>query len=109
MQCYAIHAQFPDRRMTDQRIFQRLHSQLRKTRSFHVTRHEDGRRRVPSPSLEESVLNVMTDRLESRTRAVAYDICTIETESLKYNDMGLIRGPVNGENKYTSDPLINIH
>ncbi|GFS75702.1 hypothetical protein TNCV_3424491 [Trichonephila clavipes] len=34
---------------------------------------------------------------------------SIETESLKYNDTGLIRGPVNGENKYPSDPLINIH
>ncbi|GFV46903.1 hypothetical protein TNCV_1270211 [Trichonephila clavipes] len=34
---------------------------------------------------------------------------SIETESLKYNDMELIRGPVNGENKYPSDPLITIH
>ncbi|GFV00257.1 hypothetical protein TNCV_2120591 [Trichonephila clavipes] len=34
---------------------------------------------------------------------------SIETESLKYNDMGLLRGPVNEENKYPSDPLINIH
>ncbi|GFS72371.1 branched-chain-amino-acid aminotransferase, cytosolic [Trichonephila clavipes] len=34
---------------------------------------------------------------------------SIETESLKYNDMGLIQCPVNGENKYPSDPLINIH
>ncbi|GFY33678.1 hypothetical protein TNCV_4593901 [Trichonephila clavipes] len=33
---------------------------------------------------------------------------SIETESLKCNDMGFIRGPVNVGNKYPSDPLINI-
>ncbi|GFV49850.1 hypothetical protein TNCV_1391321 [Trichonephila clavipes] len=31
---------------------------------------------------------------------------SMETESLKYNDRGLMRGSVNGENKYPSDPLI---
>ncbi|GFW30789.1 hypothetical protein TNCV_4089091 [Trichonephila clavipes] len=43
------------------------------TRSFHVTRHDAGRRRaVTSSSLEESLLNVVTDRPESSTRAVAH-------------------------------------
>ncbi|GFW94398.1 uncharacterized protein TNCV_1433331 [Trichonephila clavipes] len=40
------HVQFPDRRMLDQRIFQRLHRQLRETRSFYVSRHNAGRRRA---------------------------------------------------------------
>ncbi|GFW30616.1 hypothetical protein TNCV_455541 [Trichonephila clavipes] len=54
------HPQFPDRRMSKQRIFQRLLRQLREVRSFHVTRHDDGRRRaVRSPSLEESISNVV--------------------------------------------------
>ncbi|GFT29017.1 hypothetical protein TNCV_3586681 [Trichonephila clavipes] len=36
------------------RIFQRLHRQLRETRSFYVTRHEAGRRRaVRSPRLKK--------------------------------------------------------
>ncbi|GFV98668.1 hypothetical protein TNCV_1453541 [Trichonephila clavipes] len=34
---------------------------------------------------------------------------SIETESLKYNDMGLLRGPVNREKIYPSNSLINIH
>ncbi|GFU41989.1 hypothetical protein TNCV_4676871 [Trichonephila clavipes] len=59
--------------MLDHRIFQRLHRQLRETRSFHVPRHDAGRRRtVPSPSLEESILNAVADRPESSTRAVDY-------------------------------------
>ncbi|GFU96735.1 hypothetical protein TNCV_839601 [Trichonephila clavipes] len=33
---------FPDRRMPDHRIFQRLHRQLSEPRSFHVTRHDAG-------------------------------------------------------------------
>ncbi|GFW57895.1 uncharacterized protein TNCV_1418421 [Trichonephila clavipes] len=66
------HSQFPDQRMPDHRTFQRLHRQLRETRSFHVTRHDAGRRRpVRSSSLEESLLNVVTDRPELSTRAVA--------------------------------------
>ncbi|GFY06617.1 DUF4817 domain-containing protein [Trichonephila clavipes] len=69
------HAQFPDRRMPDPRIFQWLHRQLRETRSFHVTRHNAGRRRaVLSPSLKESILNVVADRPESSTRAVAHHV-----------------------------------
>ncbi|GFS73170.1 uncharacterized protein TNCV_687201 [Trichonephila clavipes] len=60
-----FHAQFPDRRMPDQRIFQRLHRQLCETRSFDVTRHDAGRRRaVRRPRLEESILNVVADRPE---------------------------------------------
>ncbi|GFX54799.1 hypothetical protein TNCV_2556851 [Trichonephila clavipes] len=47
-------------------IFQRLLRQLRETRLFHVTRHDAGRRRpVRSPSLEESILNVVANRSES--------------------------------------------
>ncbi|GFV45309.1 uncharacterized protein TNCV_2037621 [Trichonephila clavipes] len=61
--------------MPDHRIFQLLHCQLRETRSFHVTRDDAGRRRaVSSPSLEESILNAVTDRPESSTRAVAHHV-----------------------------------
>ncbi|GFU69928.1 hypothetical protein TNCV_3348531 [Trichonephila clavipes] len=63
------HAQFPDRQRPDHRSFQRLHHQLRETRSFHVTRHEVGQR-----SLEESILNVVADRLQTSTRAVAHHV-----------------------------------
>ncbi|GFW29213.1 hypothetical protein TNCV_4132872 [Trichonephila clavipes] len=53
----------------------RLHRQLRETCSFHVTRYDAGRRRaVPSPSLEEDILNVVADRPESSTRAVAHHL-----------------------------------
>ncbi|GFY28532.1 hypothetical protein TNCV_4149631 [Trichonephila clavipes] len=46
---------------------------LRDTRSFYVTRHNAGRQRaVRSPSLEESILNVVAVRPESSTRAVAH-------------------------------------
>ncbi|GFX95751.1 hypothetical protein TNCV_4886771 [Trichonephila clavipes] len=52
-----------------------LHLQLRGTRSFHITRHDAGRRRaVRSPSLEGSILNVVADRRESITRAVAHHL-----------------------------------
>ncbi|GFU19360.1 hypothetical protein TNCV_3032761 [Trichonephila clavipes] len=37
------HVLFPDRRMLDHRIFQRLHRLLQETCSFHVTRHDAGR------------------------------------------------------------------
>ncbi|GFV65215.1 hypothetical protein TNCV_3683121 [Trichonephila clavipes] len=58
--------------MPDHRIFQRLLCQLRATRSFHVTRHDAGRlRAVRSLSLEERILNVVSGRPESSTRAVA--------------------------------------
>ncbi|GFX13156.1 hypothetical protein TNCV_2989201 [Trichonephila clavipes] len=53
------HAQFPDRRLQDHRTLQRLHRQLRETRSLPVTRHEAGQQRaVRSPILKESILNV---------------------------------------------------
>ncbi|GFW41276.1 uncharacterized protein TNCV_1002691 [Trichonephila clavipes] len=69
------HVQFPVRRKPDHRIFQRLHRQFRETRSFYVTRHDAGRRRtVRSPSLEENTLNVVVDRFESSTRAVAHHV-----------------------------------
>ncbi|GFU91592.1 uncharacterized protein TNCV_2543561 [Trichonephila clavipes] len=67
------HAQFPERRMPDHRIFQRSYRQLNETCSFHVTRHDAGRQRaVRSPSLEESILNGAADRPESSTRAIAH-------------------------------------
>ncbi|GFY06540.1 hypothetical protein TNCV_3523961 [Trichonephila clavipes] len=57
------HVQFPDRRMPDCRIFQLLHRQLCKTRSFPVTKHDAVQRRAKrSPSLEERILNVVADR-----------------------------------------------
>ncbi|GFX59775.1 hypothetical protein TNCV_1778141 [Trichonephila clavipes] len=56
---------FPDRQMPDHRIVQRLHRQLRGTRSFYVTRHDAGQRKVEhSSSLEERILNVVADRPE---------------------------------------------
>ncbi|GFT08542.1 uncharacterized protein TNCV_5024401 [Trichonephila clavipes] len=67
--------QFPDVRILDQRMFQRLHSQLRDTRSFYVPRHDACQRRaVRCLSLEESILNVVPDRPESSTRAVAHHV-----------------------------------
>ncbi|GFT40633.1 hypothetical protein TNCV_3008071 [Trichonephila clavipes] len=61
-------AQFPDRRMPDNRIFQLLHRELSEKRSFYVPRRDaDRRRAVPSPSLEESTLNVVADRPKSST------------------------------------------
>ncbi|GFX12701.1 hypothetical protein TNCV_3158221 [Trichonephila clavipes] len=44
-----------------------------------------------------------------KERKVPIKPVSIEMEPLKYNDMGLIRELVNEENKYPSDPLINIH
>ncbi|GFV74135.1 hypothetical protein TNCV_4510411 [Trichonephila clavipes] len=59
--------------MPNHRIFQRLHRQLRETRSVQVTRHDAGRQRaVGSTSLEESILNVVAVRSESSTRVVAH-------------------------------------
>ncbi|GFV50576.1 DUF4817 domain-containing protein [Trichonephila clavipes] len=67
------HAQFPDRRMPDHRIFQRLYRQFHETRSFHVTRHDAGRRRtVRIQSPKESILNVVAS--ESESRAVAHHV-----------------------------------
>ncbi|PRD27373.1 UNVERIFIED_CONTAM: hypothetical protein NCL1_35529 [Trichonephila clavipes] len=67
--------------MPDHRSFQRLHRQLRETHSFHITRHDAGRRRaVSSPGQEESILNVVADRPESSTRTVAHHTASI----LKY-------------------------
>ncbi|GFV62324.1 uncharacterized protein TNCV_1131071 [Trichonephila clavipes] len=63
---------FSGRRISDHRIFQRLHRQLREACSFHVTRHDAGRRKaVRSPSLEGSILNVVVDRPELNTRHAA--------------------------------------
>ncbi|GFX90018.1 hypothetical protein TNCV_887161 [Trichonephila clavipes] len=56
------HGEFSDRRIPDHRSFQRLHRQLRETRSFYVTKHNGGRQRaVRSPSPEEIILNVVSD------------------------------------------------
>ncbi|GFU50239.1 uncharacterized protein TNCV_300741 [Trichonephila clavipes] len=69
------HAQFPDQRLPDHRIFQQFHRQLREIGSFHVTRHDAGRQSpVHSPSLEESILILVADRPESSTRAVVHPI-----------------------------------
>ncbi|GFU79418.1 hypothetical protein TNCV_871891 [Trichonephila clavipes] len=63
------HAQFPDRQMPHHRIFQLLLRQLREPRLFYVTKHDACRRRaVPSPSMEESILNLVADGPESNTR-----------------------------------------
>ncbi|GFT29043.1 uncharacterized protein TNCV_3586921 [Trichonephila clavipes] len=83
---------FPDRRMPDHRIFQWLHRQLRETRSFHVSRHDaDRRRAVSSPSLVESMLNVVADRPESTTTAVTH----YRVQALNPEDY-LLRLPVEG-------------
>ncbi|GFV11102.1 uncharacterized protein TNCV_2718461 [Trichonephila clavipes] len=61
--------------MPDHRILQRLHRQLREMRSFHVTRHDAGRKRAVRSSIRgESILNVVAVRPESSTRAVAHHI-----------------------------------
>ncbi|GFT40112.1 uncharacterized protein TNCV_2171221 [Trichonephila clavipes] len=69
------HTLFPDRRMPDHRIFQWLHRHIRETRLFYARRHDAGRRRaVRSSSLEEGIWNVVPDRSESCTRAVAHHV-----------------------------------
>ncbi|GFW37268.1 hypothetical protein TNCV_2632521 [Trichonephila clavipes] len=65
------HAKFPDRR--SQKFSAITSSTSRNTRSFYVIRHDAGRQTaVRSPSLEESILNVVDVRPESSTRAVGY-------------------------------------
>ncbi|GFV32506.1 hypothetical protein TNCV_1677921 [Trichonephila clavipes] len=50
-----------------------LHRRLCEARSFYVTRYDAGRQKaVLSPSLEESILNVVADRAELSTTAVAH-------------------------------------
>ncbi|GFX20930.1 uncharacterized protein TNCV_79851 [Trichonephila clavipes] len=86
------HAQFHDQQMPDHRVFQRLHRQLRETSTFHVTRHAaDRRSAVRRPTLEEIILNVVSDRPESSTRSVAHD----RVQALNPADY-LLRLPVNG-------------
>ncbi|GFS77544.1 hypothetical protein TNCV_320991 [Trichonephila clavipes] len=55
--------------MPDHRTFQWLHRQL-ETGTFHVTRHAAAH----ISSLEESTLNVVADRSESSTTAVAHHV-----------------------------------
>ncbi|GFV96197.1 hypothetical protein TNCV_1871571 [Trichonephila clavipes] len=51
--------------MPDHRVFQWLHGQLHETRSFHVTRHDDGRRRaIRNSTLEGSILKIAAYRPE---------------------------------------------
>lgn len=65
-------AQFPDRRMPDHRMFQRLHRQLCETGSFLSTRHTAGRPTyVRSPSLEETILNIVNERPSLSTRGIS--------------------------------------
>ncbi|GFS94063.1 hypothetical protein TNCV_1810841 [Trichonephila clavipes] len=79
------HAQLLGRRMPDHRIFHWLHRKLRKTRSFHVNKHDAGRRRaVGSPSLEESILNVVPDRPESSVRRARWPFRTLYCLSFKH-------------------------
>ncbi|GFW25672.1 uncharacterized protein TNCV_1309331 [Trichonephila clavipes] len=71
------HAQFSNQRMHGRRIFKQLHRQLHETHSFHVIIHSTSddagqRKAIRCPSLEESILNVVADRPESSTRAVAH-------------------------------------
>ncbi|GFX36147.1 hypothetical protein TNCV_4216691 [Trichonephila clavipes] len=49
------HTQCPDRCVPDHRIFKQLHRKLRETGSFHVTRHNAGRRRA----VRELMVNVI--------------------------------------------------
>ncbi|GFW06810.1 uncharacterized protein TNCV_3289101 [Trichonephila clavipes] len=61
--------------MPDHRTFQWLQRQHRETRSFHVNKYDAGRRRaVRSSNLEENILNIVADRPESSTRAVAHHL-----------------------------------
>ncbi|GFW43322.1 uncharacterized protein TNCV_2923701 [Trichonephila clavipes] len=57
--------------MPNHKIFQRLHRKFRETRSFHVTKHDAGRRRfVRSSCLKESNFSIMADRPKPSVRAV---------------------------------------
>ncbi|GFU72436.1 hypothetical protein TNCV_3573851 [Trichonephila clavipes] len=59
--------------VNEYRIRKFFSRQLRETGSFHLTRHDASRQStVRSPRLEESILNVVADRPESSTRAVAH-------------------------------------
>ncbi|GFT57941.1 hypothetical protein TNCV_2768491 [Trichonephila clavipes] len=62
--------------------------QLRETGSFHVSRHDAGRRNT---SREESILNIPTDRLESSTRTVTYHVNNIFPSLAAIEDMMLFR------------------
>ncbi|GFU71652.1 hypothetical protein TNCV_3035921 [Trichonephila clavipes] len=68
------HELFPDQPMPHHRIFLRLHRQIPDT-FFLVTRYDAGQRRaVYSPSLEESLFNVVADTPESSTKVVAHHV-----------------------------------
>ncbi|GFS74556.1 hypothetical protein TNCV_458811 [Trichonephila clavipes] len=58
-----------------------------------------------------AVLSIDTDKVlfRSDVEMVQKLSVSVEAESWKYNDMGLIRVPVNGKNKYPSESTINIH
>ena len=73
MAAQIFQAQCPNRQMPDHSIFQLLHRQLSETDSFHLTKHEGGRRRtILSPRLEESIFNIVADEPKSSTRAVTH-------------------------------------
>ncbi|GFV24666.1 transposable element Tc3 transposase [Trichonephila clavipes] len=78
---------------------------------------EDNIRRVIAdirPQMLEKVIENWTSRLDcirasrgSPMPEIIFKIfVSIETESLKYDDMGLTRGLLYGEDKYPSDPLL---
>ncbi|GFV53181.1 hypothetical protein TNCV_2101051 [Trichonephila clavipes] len=73
--------------MKNHRIFQRLYRQPREMLSFHVIRHDVVRQRaVRSPSLEESILNVVAVRPMSITRNVTHHGCG--SRVVKVSDQG---------------------
>ncbi|GFS57346.1 uncharacterized protein TNCV_492081 [Trichonephila clavipes] len=113
------HAQFPDRRMPDHRIFQWLVHQL--VKQVRTTRYDAGQRKVVrSPSLEGSTLNVMADRPESNTSVVVHPlsvshqtVCTVlKGHRLHFRrvkalnpDRYLLRLPVGGTAMYATAGL----
>ncbi|GFV48913.1 hypothetical protein TNCV_1343221 [Trichonephila clavipes] len=65
------HMQFYGRRMPNEIIFQWLHHQLRETGSFHVSRHDAGRRRAVCDLMANIIL--FSGTRVTRTAAVCYD------------------------------------
>ncbi|GFV66285.1 transposable element Tcb1 transposase [Trichonephila clavipes] len=96
------HAQFPDRRMLNHRICQRLHRQFRETLSFRFTRYDAGQQRaVHSPSLEESILSVGADRPKSSIRHVALHKSFKTTGmSNRWHGEGRVRSTTPAEDRY---------
>ncbi|GFV56881.1 hypothetical protein TNCV_1869221 [Trichonephila clavipes] len=88
----------------DHRIFQRLHRPFRETGSFQVTRHDTGTL-LRRPSLEKSILNVVTDKPESSTGAVAYHLSVSSDRLQSVKRKSLTPLPFSASTKFESSRL----